>query len=349
MFNALFDILSAWNALLYLLAGGAVAGAGLLVVAYTLYLRVTERAYRGQIVSVQSEGVAKNMYWPLVAYTDDQGRRHQGLANSGSSRIVGRTPGASVTVLAAPTAPDALMLAGDWWVLFCIGMFVLAVASPFVLMGLHSLRFTWGTLAVALAILGYGGFRLFPLVHPLLDARKARTWAAARDAFKARAQARQEMQTVSIADLAQASTIQSQQLAKSAPVLMALGVVLVIAGAFWFQHQTAFLARALIAHGIVVRNEASEDSDGKASYHAVFAFTDRNGRELTVQDSVGTSPAWFSSGDKVKVFYAPENSADAKLDRGMWNWLVPLLIAALGTLMLSAGLYGYAARRTAQS
>ena len=345
MFNALFDILSAWNALLYLLAGGAVGGLGLLVVGYTIYVRVTERAYRGQIVSVESEGAAKNMYWPLVAYTDDQGRRHQGLANTGSSLIAGRTPGANVTVLAAPAA---LMLAGDWWVLFCIGLFVLAVASPFVMMGLHSLRFTWGTLVVVLGILGYGGFRLFPLVHPFLDARKAGTWTAAREAFNARVQARQNMQPVSSADLAAASTVQTQHFAKAAPVLMALGLVLVIAGAFWFQHQTAFLGRALSANGIVLRNETTEDSDNKPSFHAVVAFTDRSGRELTVRDSLGTSPAWFSAGDKVKVFYSPQNSADAKLDRGIWNWLVPLLIAALGTLMLGGGLYGFAARRTAQ-
>ena len=85
MFETIFNLFSAWNALLYLLAGGTVLGLGLLVVGYAAYVRFAERCYQGQIVGVRSDAPGKRIYWPLIAYTDDAGTRHEVLADSGSS------------------------------------------------------------------------------------------------------------------------------------------------------------------------------------------------------------------------------------------------------------------------
>jgi len=345
MFDALFDVFSAWNALLYIVAGATVSGLGLLVAGYTVYVRATERAYTGQIVGVRTEGPGRNMYWPLVAYTDGQGVRHEALANSGSSLIGANAPGKKVTVFADPAAPDALMIARDWWLLLALGLFLLAVGSPFIAAGLEALHFNFRTALVALALAGYVGFKLFRLVHPFLDARKAGGWTAAREAFMAKVAQRQALQPLAAADIAALGAKQSKQAAAVLPVLVVVGAAILIGGGIWFERQRTFLNHAIAAAGTVLRNEASDGADGDETYHAVVAFTDRNGRAVTYRDSLGTSPPWFSTGDKVKIFYLPEDPARAEIDRGIWNWLVSLLIAAFGGALLASGAYGLATRR----
>jgi hypothetical protein len=230
------------------------------------------------------------------------------------------------------------------WLLLAIGAFIAAVGSPFLAMGLRGLHFNWGTALVALALTGYAGFKLFPVVHPFLDARKAGDWKATREAFAARLAQRQNMQAVSDAQIASVSAAQGKQAATVLPVVMVVGLALIIGGGVWYERTTAFMVRALSAEGIVARNDASE-SDESTTYHAVVDFTDRSGHTVTYRDSVGTAPAWFSPGDKVRVYYLPEDSSRAMIDRGLWNGLVPLLIGSVGALLLFGGVYGFLARR----
>ncbi len=206
MFETLFEIFSAWNALLYLIGGGAVSGLGLLIIAYAVYVRGAERSYRGEIVGIRSDAPGKAIYWPLVAYTDESGARHEVLANSGSSLIGGRTPGTKVTVFADAAAPKSVLLARDWWLLLCFGVVLAAFGAPFLAIGVGQLHFNAGTALVALGLASYLGFKLFRFLHPLLDARKAGGWQAARDAFMARsAQRKQTMAPVGDAEIAAAA------------------------------------------------------------------------------------------------------------------------------------------------
>ena len=114
MFEAVFDILSAWSALLYLTAGASVAGIGLLLLGYALYVRLTERRYQAQIVGVRTDAPGEKTYWPLIAYTDESGVRHETVANGGSSMLGGAVPGTKVTIYAAAGDPTGVMLKRDW-------------------------------------------------------------------------------------------------------------------------------------------------------------------------------------------------------------------------------------------
>ena len=344
MFETLFEIVSAWNALLYLTAGATVSGFGLLIVGYTVYVRVTERRYQGQIVDVRTQSPGQAMYWPTIAYTDEAGERQQVLANSGSSSIGGRTPGTKVTIFADAAAPSAVLLARDWWLLFVICLVVSAVGAPFIAAGVSALHVNWATGVAALGLAGYIGVKLFRFLHPLLDARKAGGWEKAREAFAARMAQRLTMQPVADAEIATVAATQRKNNAKALPVLAAAGAAVLIGGGFWLRQEIVFLQSALIAEGVVLRN-VSDDSGSSPAYHAVVAFTDRNGNRVTYRDGVGSSPPLFSSGDGVKVYYAPGDSQRAAIDRGMWNWLVPLLVALGGGLLLGLGAYGLYTRR----
>lgn len=338
MFEAVFEIFAAWNALLYLTGGAIVSGIGVLILAYAAYVRITETSYRAQIVGVRTDEGGAKTYWPLIAYTDEKGVRREVVANAGSSAILGRAPGTKVTVFASPKAPEAVMLKGDWWFLVVFGLIFAAVGAPFLAVGFAMLHWTRGTALVVLALAGYGGWKASGLVPLVLAARK-NGWAETRKAFLERRSRAKHQVVVSDADIAAAVAAQTKQSAYAVPVLMLIGAGLLIAGAFWFKSSASFMQTALAAQGVVLRNEESNSSDSSPSYHAVVEFTDQSGNRVTYRDSVGTSPPTYSTGDKVHVLYAPGDAKNAMIDRGVWNWFVPLAIATFGALLLSIGAY----------
>ncbi|MBI1210329.1 MAG: DUF3592 domain-containing protein [Alphaproteobacteria bacterium] len=339
MFEAIFDVFSAWNALLYLLGGAIFSGIGCLILGYAAYVRIAERQYQAQIVGVRTDKPGSKMYWPLVAYTDTSGTRREVVANSGSSRIVGHTPGTKVTIFAAPSAPDAVMLEGDWWIVFVFGAIFAALGAPFLGLGFSMLHWTSGTALVVLALAAYGAWKLRGLV-PLLVSARQNGFAETRKAFLTRRKDRSHPVALSAKQIDAAVAAQTKQLSYARPLLMAVGAALMIGGGFWLQSTAAFVAKALEAEGTVLRNEESDTSDASPSYHAVVAFTDQSGRKVVYRDTIGSSPPMYATGDKVKVLYSPAESSSAMIDRGIWKWLVPLVIVAAGLLFFTAGVWG---------
>src|SRR5512146_794912 len=110
MFNLIFEAISAYTQLLYVVGGAVCSGIGLLILGFAAYLRVHEHVYAAEVIGVREERASQAMFWPVLAYVDEKGERHEGLANSGSSLIGGRTPGTKTMVLADPASPQAPML-----------------------------------------------------------------------------------------------------------------------------------------------------------------------------------------------------------------------------------------------
>ncbi len=345
MFTLIFGLFSTYMQLMYLVAGATCSGIGLLILAYAVYVRLRERSYRGEIVADRKEGSGQAMYWPVVAYSDEHGQRHEAVANSRSSLLSGQVPGTRVTLFADPAKPDSPMLARDWWLLSAAGAIVLAVGYPFIHLGLKGLHFNWTTALVAAGISVYLAARIFRFVHPLLDARKS--WklnAAPYVSLRDKQEQRQNLPIVTDNEIAAAKLAHAKWISSARPVAMVLGLALFAGGGFWFAHQISFLHAAVTTLGEVVRNDTTQDN-GSYSYHAVVLFTDRDGRRILYRDPVGTSPPWYGEGDRVKVLYLAREPSRIMLDRGVWNWLVSVLVASAGALLFAAGLYGYAARR----
>ncbi len=191
MFHLIFDAVLAYMQLMYLVAGSACSGIGLLVVGYAAYLHVHEHVYAAEVVGVRKEDGSQAMFWPVIAYVDEKGQRHEGLANSGSSLIGGRTPGSKTMILADPASPASPMLMRDWWFLVAAGTVVSVVGYPFIHFGLKNLHFNWTTLFVAVAISVCLAIRIFRFVHPLLDARKSNGLPARQATEPRRAAARE--------------------------------------------------------------------------------------------------------------------------------------------------------------
>ena len=180
VFDSIFELAFAYMQVMYLLAGSATSGAGLLLIGYAIYRRLKEHPLSGEVVAVRKDGADNGTYWPVVAYADAQGVRHEVMANSGSSDIGGRAPGTKVELLDSPIGP---MLMRDWWSLMAIGLFLCAVGTPFLWVGLRHFRFNWATLVIVTGVVASGGYRLLRFVHRLVEERKSGVLAANREAF----------------------------------------------------------------------------------------------------------------------------------------------------------------------
>src|SRR5579864_3365706 len=350
MFKLIFDAILDYMQLMYLVAGGMCSGIGLLIVGYATYVRLHEHVYAAEVVGVHKDDEKQTMFWPVIAYVDEKGQRHEALANSGSSLIGGRTPGAKTMILADPTSPASPMLMRDWWFLVAIGAIIVAMGYPFIHVGLKNLRFDWTTLATAAAVCVYLSVRIFRFVHPILDARKSGDWRNAQLAYMHdKQQKRADLPLASDVEIATVKAQQTKWFISELPVLAVAGLALLIGGSIWLDRDLTFLSRSVAGEGRVIRNDVSPSSGSSSSYHAVVLFTDRIGRRIEFRDSVGTSPPWYATGDTVKVFYLPNDPGRSMIDRGVWNWLVALLTALGGAVLLAVSAHGYRLYRLRRS
>ena len=350
MFNLIFEALSAYMQLMYLFAGSVCSGMGLLILGYAAYVRLHEHMYPAEVVGVRKDDAKQTMFWPVIAYVDEKGLRHEALANSGSSLIGSRTPGAKTTILADPASPASPMLVRDWWLLFAIGVVVVAVGYPFIHIGLKNLHFDLLSLAVAAVVCLHLTVRIFRWVHPILDARKSGGWKNAQLAYmRDKQQKRADLPLASDAEIATVKAQQTKWFISELPVLAVAGLALLIGGSIWLERDVTFLSRSVAGEGRVIRNDVSSSSGSSSSYHAVVLFTDRLGRRIEFRDAVGTSPPWYATGDTVKVFYLPNDPGRSMIDRGVWNWLVALLTAFGGAGLLLVSARGYRLYRQRRS
>jgi hypothetical protein len=338
MFEALFSSAFAFQELLKLGAGAACSGIGLAIIAFMCYLRSRDRVYEAEIVAVhqdRGEG-GRAMFCPVIGYTDEQGKQHRNMANSSSSSIRGMLPGRRLKIFVDPTSPEKVMMLFDWWFVVAIGAVIFFIGIPFIQSALKTLTFDGPTMAIAALVTGYFAYKIYSKIHPLLDNRTPGGWREKLAGWKkAKGTAESgESEVLSADAIAEHFATQSKQLSRARPVLILVGVALCAGGGWWLQHRMDFIASAASAQGKVIRNELSSSGDSESTYHAVVEFVDAQNRQIIYRDSVGSSPPSFSVGEKVKIFYLPNDSRQAMIDRGFWNWLLPGGFSALGALLV---------------
>jgi hypothetical protein len=98
--------------------------------------------------------------------------------------------------------------------------------------------------------------------------------------------------------------------------------------------------REVRAPGSVVDTVVQQDSgDNSVFSYPVVSFTDRDGKDHTVQVSEGSSPPEWAVGDSVTVRYDPAYPESARIDS--WSstlllWLLPGITGIVGTGFLLA-------------
>jgi Protein of unknown function (DUF3592) len=334
MFDLVFTLLQAYNKIM-LVMGGAFCGLiGAVISLYPVYVHYGARRYRGEVLGLRQDG---NVLWPVIAYTDEDGERHEALGTTGSSTIPA-VPGMPVDIMVKPGQPDRCTSAGFGW----IELAGVAFLVPGILLarsGLKDFPVNWLSILVTLALVGYLGARIFRGLHPLLAAMKGTDW---RQESEQAARERQQWPLLPASEIAARVTTQDRNARRALPWVFVIGLALIAGGAWWGQHRTIFMATAAVADGRVVGGEWSGGSGSSSpTYHAIIRFSDAGGRSITYRDDIGTNPPSFRIGETVRIYYDPERPENALIDRGLWNWLLPLLVALGGVLLLLGGLTQY--------
>jgi uncharacterized protein DUF3592 len=119
---------------------------------------------------------------------------------------------------------------------------------------------------------------------------------------------------------------------------LAVGVAILLSGGYWIHHNhlDEFLAKPPVADGQVVENQrVGNYRHGYrvgTSYLAIVKFTGHSGQTVLHRDWVSSNPPAFFVGQSVKIFYDPQDSQAAMIDRGAKNYYLPVFLGMFGGL-----------------
>ena len=125
---------------------------------------------------------------------------------------------------------------------------------------------------------------------------------------------------------------------------LVVGLALILGGGF-FIHNDEFILKPAVAEAEVVENRSEQVYPGTGSrtlpytsYQAIVRFTDQQGQTVTYADKFGFSRPSFMVGQKVRIFYDPQNPQHAMTDRGPKNYAIPFVCAVFGGLTILGSL-----------
>jgi Sec-independent protein translocase protein TatA len=323
--------------ILFLFVGLVFVGVGLLIIASETRNRRGAVEVRGSVIgfstSANSEGEAS--LHAVAEYPGPDGRRRYVEAAVGSASPLNAV-GEPITVLIRPDDPDkAIVKSSLTYVLAAI------IAS----MGLAScaaffafFRFDAFSVLGAVAVVILGAWKLRGAIRDKPGALKA--WVEARRSFAPRTytdETRNQIRWVDPSALRNAIDKQKKMSRIASPILVVLGAGVLFLGAHLHRRTEEFLARAVGGTGTVVGLVESSSSDS-TTYAPLVEF-EHDGKTYKFKDSIGSNPPSYRSGDVVAVLYDPSQPADARIDRGRWNKLIPDLIGGFGALLGFLGIW----------
>jgi hypothetical protein len=300
----LLTLIQAYNSIMLVMMGAFFALIGGLIALYPLYTHYRARRYRGEVVGLRKDG---GTLQPAV-------------------------PGMPMSILVKAGRPERYASTGFGWIELG-GMAFLVPGFLLTHSGLKNFPVNWLSIPLTLGIVGYVGAKIFARLHPLLAAMKAADW---------RQETEQPAQWTWLpaSEIAEGVRTQDLKARRAPPWFFAIGLGLVVGGAWWEEHRMIFMAAAAIAEGQVIGGDWGSGSS-RSTWHASVRFSDAHGRTIIHRDEVGTNPPSFRVGESVRVYYDPEHPERALIDRGMWSRLVPALVALGGILLLLGGLTQY--------
>lgn len=115
-----------------------------------------------------------------------------------------------------------------------------------------------------------------------------------------------------------------------------IGLVFTIAGFFFAYEKYTLL------------NSPSEKTEGtvvgfidgsKGTLAPVFEYQTKKGMRLRYESHYFTAPSRYQKGDKIALYYQISNAREVHFDSFSENWGLPIILAFLGSLVLTIGVY----------
>ncbi len=132
----------------------------------------------------------------------------------------------------------------------------------------------------------------------------------------------------------------------------AVGVIVLIFGAFVFNSESSFLNSSDHAQGTVVDQlwKTVDDEDGvtEVTYPIIEYVNARTGKAIRATGSVGSYPPDFNVGDRVEILYDPRNPGLVTVNTFWDIWMGSIITLILGTAFTIVGviIWRYGSTRT---
>ncbi len=122
---------------------------------------------------------------------------------------------------------------------------------------------------------------------------------------------------------------------------IAIGVGMTVAGIATTFYTLNWMKQTVITQGTVLRLVCTpaKDSDDSDSYAPEVQFTTPDGISHSFVSSVGTgNRSSFRPGDQVEIRYDPAKPQSAAINRWIYLFLLPIILATLGLIFTVIGL-----------
>jgi hypothetical protein len=117
-----------------------------------------------------------------------------------------------------------------------------------------------------------------------------------------------------------------------------LGGFFLLTGVFLYIRTKNFIGKAQEVKGTVIQMVYSEDSEGGGGYAPIYQFKTLEGQDIEIQDGLSSNPPRFKVGQDVKVLYDPENPRNARLNKWLNLYFLPILFGGLGVIFGGVGI-----------
>ena len=334
----MFELFSAYNQALLLLAAAACLSLGGLLLAHELHGRLRAARVSGTIVGVRE--TKPNMFRTVYRYTLPAGQSFEATSSIGSNGTKGRDTGRSVQLLVFPDQPEQVSEARS-------GLAGI-VGAVFVVVGIWPLHaalasgrvplITWFVLAI---IFAYAARKLMGKIIPAAQRQSPTQWKQAR-----REKRRAELAAIPVRPIeeilsspeARARRLKDRKSFRViGPIAMIAGVALMVFSVHLAREESQRQSMGQRATGHVIALHEQSGTD-HSTYYPVVRFQ-AGADTVEFKDRIGTNPPSRRVGEAVTVLYRMESPRDtAVIDRGVWNWLPPVLLAAFAGFLLFAGM-----------
>jgi hypothetical protein len=135
--------------------------------------------------------------------------------------------------------------------------------------------------------------------------------------------------------ISEADIVQKRSVSKNANAVGAfIGAVALGAALYWADYLHTYIEKSVRTHGTIV-SQKSSTSDGSTTYAPIIEFTPYKSETIRFTSNISSSSPSWNVGDRVFVFYDPQNSSDAMMDRGWFNYFFQLILGLVGIVVFS--------------
>ncbi|MFT7144762.1 MAG: hypothetical protein ACI9TY_000225 [Alphaproteobacteria bacterium] len=302
---------------------------------------ITNGLFKGVIVSNHTKHKVNHMYKNIYSFVAHDGVER--ICRSGvSSSMMSKKPIGSIQKIRySKEKPNLAKPANNLYLI--IGAALLAFGLFILTWYLNKVDF--GIIAF-LSVTSMIAYLIFKLMQRMKKAPKWKDGLNPHTLFienmAANTEPLKESEKILINDnVKKAQTKQKEIYRKFAPLSLAIAVVCLGAGGYWAHSTYTFIDNAHLTEGkiIAMKESRSSSTSGSSGYtYAPIVRYTVNGKTYKHTSKMSSSHPSEKIGDRLPIYYSPQNHGDAMINQGLWSYLFQTILIILGSIILFIGL-----------